>query len=57
MPELIKSIQINLPHDVAHLIEVQAAKDNLRLAEGIERLLCFVAENYKVSRGEVAGNA
>lgn len=57
MPELTKTIQITLPHDVAHLIEVQAAKDNLRLTDGIERLLCFVAENYKVSSGEVAGNA
>lgn len=57
MPELTKTIQITLPHDVAHLIEVQAAKDNLRLAEGIERLLCFVAASYKASRGEVVGNA
>lgn len=56
MPELIKTIQITLPHDVAHLIEVQAAKDNLRLTDGIERLLCFVAANYKASR-EVVGNA
>lgn len=56
MPELTKTIQITLPHDVAHLIEVQAAKDNLRLTDGIERLLCFAAANLKARR-EVAGNA
>lgn len=56
MPELTKTIQITLPHDVAHLIEIRAAHDNLRLAEGIEQLLCFVAANYQASR-EVRGNA
>jgi hypothetical protein len=56
MSEMTKTIKITLPHDVAHLIEVQAAKDNLRLADSIEKLLCFMAANLKARR-EVAGNA
>jgi hypothetical protein len=50
MPKPTRTIQIKLPLDVAHLIEIRAAHDNLRLAEGIEHLLCFVAANYQASR-------
>lgn len=56
MPELTRTIQITLPHDVAHLIEVRAAMDKLRLSEGIEQMLCVVAEGFK-ERREVSGNA
>ena len=56
MPELTRTIQITLPHDVAHLVEVRAAMDNLRLSEGIEQMLCIAVEGFR-ERREVSGNA
>lgn len=43
----MREITIKLPHHVVHRLEVSAAKDDIRLAEGIERLLTFLAERFE----------
>lgn len=46
----MRSITITLPDEVAHIIEVRAAIDDLRLPRAIELLLREVAIKYKEAR-------
>lgn len=40
----MKTYTIELPDDVAHILEVRAAIDDLRPEEGIKQLLCHLTE-------------
>lgn len=45
------TIQITLPQPVAHLLEIHAAKDGIKLSEGIARLLTHVVIQYEKKKG------
>ena len=47
----MKQITINLPDDVAHRLEVCAAKDDQRIAEGIVNLLTYLVKHFEEGRG------
>ena len=44
---MTRKITIELPDEVAHRLEVCAAKDDQRLVEGIQNLLIHLVENFK----------
>lgn len=46
-----RTVTITLPYEVAHRLEIQCAIDNVRLAEGIERLLTFLVDEFGKARG------
>lgn len=43
----MREITIKLPHHIAHRLEVSAAKDDMRLVEGIETLLIYLANRFE----------
>ncbi len=43
----MRRVEIVLEDDVAHRLEVMAAIDDVRLADGVERLLTHLVRNYE----------
>jgi len=45
----MRQITITLPADIAHALEVRAAIDDLRVAEGIEQLLTYLVGEWRTN--------
>jgi predicted transcriptional regulator len=45
-----RKITIELPDDIAHRLEIMAAKDDLRIAQGIENLLTYLVNTFEKRR-------
>lgn len=43
----MKELTIHIPDEVYHRLEVQAAKDDQRIAEGVARLLAFLVAGFE----------
>lgn len=48
--KMLRRIEIVLPDDVADRMEIRAAIDDLTLAQGIERLLCHLYDEFTARR-------
>lgn len=46
----MKPVTIHLPDEVASKLQVRAAIDNLRLEEGIEKLLCNMVRRFDIQK-------
>lgn len=47
----MKRLEIELPDDVYHWLEVRAAIDDERTGEGVTRLLCYLVREWEKRRG------
>lgn len=48
----MRRVEIVLEDDVAHRLEVMAAIDDIRLSDGIERLLTHIVRNFEEQRNK-----
>jgi hypothetical protein len=46
----MREITIKLPYEVAHRLEVMAARDDDRIETGIEALLTYLTEQFDAKR-------
>ena len=47
---IMRTVTIELPQEVCHWLEICAAKDELRLSEGISRLLTNIVRRYEIQK-------
>ena len=50
----MREITITLPIDVAHRLEIMAARDDNRMENGITQLLTYLVEQFENNKKEVA---